>query len=114
MGGVSGRLGAVVSAVALAVSATGAAGSSSSHSPGALVFASDAGIYVSNLDGTGLARLTTGEFDGNAAWSPDGKEIAFTDDVVANGSIFVMKADGGDKRRLGWAENVPPAWSPDG
>jgi Tol biopolymer transport system component len=60
-------------------------------------------------DGTGRRVLGAG-FD--PAWSPDGRRLAF-----ARGSeIWVMNADGGNKRRL--THNTlwdgTPTWSPDG
>jgi TolB protein len=82
-------------------------------------------IYVVNPDYTGLAHLTdpsTGAFDTNPAWSPDGKKIAFVRLVrgvpkfAEAHEIFVMNADGGGLRRL--TRNTVfdgyPAWSPDG
>jgi Tol biopolymer transport system component len=33
-------------------------------------------------------------------WSPDGHEIAYEDGASPNGRIWVMKADGTDKRQL--------------
>jgi Tol biopolymer transport system component len=77
-------------------------------------------IYVINVDGTGLTRLTTDPaFDGwRPAWSPDGQEIAFfsTRDDPLNDEIYVMNADGSNVRRLtnNPADDADPAWSPDG
>ena len=52
-------------------------------------------IYVMNSDGTGQTRLTHSEaHDFNAAWSPNGRQIAFTrtwDDEDFD--IYVMDAD---------------------
>ena len=79
---------------------------------GAAVFASDLGIYVANLDGTGLKRLTRDGYDADPVWSPDAKRIAFSRMVGWSLAVMVMKADGGGLRRLGWGEG--PAWSPDG
>jgi Tol biopolymer transport system component len=49
-------------------------------------------LYVMNVDGTGLRRVTEvyGQF---AAWSPDGRFIAVT---PAPGGIYVMRPDGSD------------------
>ena len=47
--------------------------------------------------------------DAGAAWSPDGKRIAFTHD----GELWVMRSDGSRQRPLG-AIGAGPAWSPDG
>jgi TolB protein len=72
-------------------------------------------VYVMNADGSKQTRLTnTPEDEDFCAWSPDGERIAyvvgsFTSD---NPSIWVMDADGSDRRRL--AEGSWPSWSPDG
>jgi Tol biopolymer transport system component len=83
-------------------------------------------IYVINLDGSGLVRLT----DNGLAWdtfpsfSPDGTRILFRrllrqrtpEGTLINSEIVVMNADGSGQQNLsrdaffdGW-----PAWSPDG
>jgi TolB protein len=76
-------------------------------------------IYVMNLDGTGLTRLTYNENrDGYPAWSPDGSKIAFyayEDDTTW--SINLMDSDGQNRVRLTYETNVrhaSPVWSPDG
>jgi Tol biopolymer transport system component len=78
---------------------------------GAVVLGSDLGIYVVNLDGTGLTRLTRGSHDGEPVWSPDGKWVAFDRLESLEFSVIVMRADGGGKRVLG--SGVGPVWSPD-
>jgi Tol biopolymer transport system component len=47
----------------------------------------------------------------DAAWSPDGRKIAYR----GSDGIYVMKADGSNRRRLtrSWGDQQP-AWSPDG
>jgi Tol biopolymer transport system component len=68
-------------------------------------------IYVINVDGTNMTRLTTeGGFD--PKWSHDGKKIAFTRKVRPGVfMIFVMNADGTNQTSL--TEGVQPSWSPD-
>src|SRR4051794_13134848 len=73
-------------------------------------------VFVVGRDGTGLRRLTDepGQ-DGWPAWSPDGRSIAFVAARGAGGqerSIWIMRSDGGGKRRV--ASGEYPVWSPDG
>jgi Tol biopolymer transport system component len=75
-------------------------------------------IFVINADGSGLRRLTrNAEPDGHAAWSPDGRKIAFLSWRHGTGAdVFVMNADGSDQRNLTRkpGNEVDPVWSPDG
>jgi Tol biopolymer transport system component len=79
-------------------------------------------IYVINADGSGHERLTSDPgYDDDPAWSPDGRQIAFTrfsDNAAAD--IYVMNADGSEQRlvtriaqRIG-AYRGELAWSPVG
>lgn len=80
----------------------------------------DSCIATIKLDGTGLKRLTgTNGFASNPAWSPNGKQIAFSKFVRGSGGdIFKMNAaDGSQKKNLtntGRAQESEPNWSPDG
>lgn len=96
-------------------------------------------IFVVNVDGTGLTKLTGkdspngnclpdgGECNGAPAWSPDGRRIAFhrasgpvRNDLIERVGIYVMRADGSHVRRItqkslpATGEDVDPQWSPDG
>jgi TolB protein len=67
--------------------------------------------------GAGLDSLT-GAADGSSRhpkWSPDGQRIAFasTKDTGVD-EIWVMDADGSNKRRITFGGGQDPAWSPDG
>jgi Tol biopolymer transport system component len=81
-----------------------------------------ADIYLINLDGSGLTRLTDGPAsDARPAWSPDGTKIAFTSNRDASpgnpADIYVMSADGsGQPVRLTSAPGTDDraAWSPSG
>jgi TolB protein len=58
-------------------------------------------IYLMDLDGTGLRRLTDNEsIDGLPTWSPNGRSIAFVSDQGGSWAVWVMNADGSSRRRL--------------
>ena len=73
-------------------------------------------IYVMNMDGTDLLRLTNDAGrDKDPAWSPDGQRIAFASDRAGSLDIYVMNADGSNPvRRTDTGSSDAPAWSPDG
>src|SRR5918996_184188 len=86
-----------------------------------------AGIYVMRTDGTHARLLTAcptdhlgGCTDMHPAWSPDGRQIAFTRALPELGSdgfmgdIFVIDVDGGRVRRVtsGPGLDCCPAWQP--
>ena len=87
-----------------------------------IVFSRDAGfqqpdIYIVNLDGSGVTRLTRSNLDCNPALSPDRKRIVFMserDDPA--GEIYIMNADGSNQTRVttGPRFELEPAFSPDG
>ena len=72
------------------------------------------GIYVMNVDGSGLVRIA--DRGASPAWSPDGKQIAFNSQRDGNPEIYVMDADGRNVVRLTFndAADQRPAWSPAG
>jgi TolB protein len=69
-------------------------------------------VYVMDCDGQNQTNLTADAYGHHPAWSPDGKFIAY----MAHGGIWVMKADGSDKRNVshGKTRDSEPVWSPDG
>jgi Tol biopolymer transport system component len=69
----------------------------------------DGALYSVRPDGTGLLRLGAGA---QAAWSPDGRRIAF----VSGGDVWTMSQDGSDRRRVTATsdDESGPTWSPDG
>ena len=85
-------------------------------------------LYVVPLDGTrggDPRQLTSGELSqGAAAWSPDGKTIAFVQDSTetlevrdqVRPDLYLLNVADGAIRRLatGFVENGAPTWSPDG
>ena len=52
------------------------------------------------------------ERDQRAVWSPDGQTIAFESQRDGDKSIWLMDADGSNKRKV--VEGREPSWSPDG
>ena len=80
-------------------------------------------VYVMNLDGSDIVHLSKGLRNTDAygaAWSPDGRKVAFyTDGPAAQfHDIFVVNADG--TNRVNLTKHQPgkgdrsPRWSPDG
>jgi TolB protein len=76
-------------------------------------------VYLVNVDGTGLTRLTTNEgtVNGYPAFSPDGSKIAFISDRTGYEQVWVMNADGSSPQQLTFNaadHDQTPDWSPDG
>lgn len=75
-------------------------------------------IWISSLDGLVLRQLTTGDdSDVDPAWSPDGKQIAYTARANGNFDIWLIPAAGSTapiQLTSKALNNKQPAWSPDG
>lgn len=73
------------------------------------------GIWITNPDGSETKFLASG---GSPSWSPNHTKIAFAaaGESASNAEIYIMDANGQNKRRL--TQNVDndfsPSWSPDG
>jgi Periplasmic component of the Tol biopolymer transport system len=77
----------------------------------------DVDIYVINMDGSGLQRLTDNPgVDTDPDWSPDGMQIAFTSDRDGYHRIYTIDADGKSPplQITTGIEDTQPDWSPDG
>jgi TolB protein len=71
-------------------------------------------VYVINLDGSGLTRLTDNQLnETNIIWSPTGEKIAVE---IAQGQTYLMNPDGSDLHQITGDDLVrtPEGWSPDG
>lgn len=72
------------------------------------------GIFVMNVDGTGRTRLTSGVWDVDPYWSPDGQWLAYYSDEDSD--VWVVPTAGGEPRQLtsGTPRDFPRGWTPDG
>jgi len=75
-------------------------------------------LYTLPIGGGTAKRITSGTaFDGNPAWSPDGKTIAFVSDRSGADNVWLVDADGSHARALTTGDNtqyLSPRWMPDG
>jgi DNA-binding beta-propeller fold protein YncE len=75
-------------------------------------------LFVINSDGSGERRLTEPSiWVRQAAWSPDGKQIALAimDVETTTNDLFVMNADGSNLTRLTEGQGIGTVtWAPDG
>ena len=75
-------------------------------------------LWRSRVDGTERLQLTYPPTEAALPqWSPDGRQISFTDVQPGNRMrIFIVASEGGTPRPLGSGEynELMPAWSPDG
>ncbi|MFC2139969.1 PDZ domain-containing protein [Bacteroidota bacterium] len=67
----------------------------------AFVYAGD--LWIANVDGTNVRRLTTDEgTESNPVFSPDGKWISFSAQYDGNTDVYIVSVDGGVPERLTW------------
>lgn len=73
-------------------------------------------LYATTSDGGARQLTMTPELEYNAAFSPDGKRIAFASERDGNVELYVMDYDGTQTRRLTDVQAMDdhPTWSPDG
>jgi TolB protein len=76
-------------------------------------------LYIMNIDGSNLRRLTTTEAaEDHPAWSPDGNRISFDADYDGDGyyEIYQIQPDGSNLTRLtsGAYNDQFADWAPDG
>ena len=109
-----------------AMSSSPTAGATTLPANGRIAYRAGSEIRVMNSDGSGVTRLTYSpqESEGDLAWSPDGRRLAYyRGRADANGnmsysSICIINAYGNDLQVLvdegAFDEVGGPAWSPDG
>jgi len=81
----------------------------------AFVYAGD--LWVANLDGSGVRRLTTHSgTEGRPRFSPDGTTIAFSGQYDGNLDVYRISVHGGEPQRLTWhpGADVVQGFTPDG
>jgi tricorn protease len=81
----------------------------------AFVYAGD--LWVANLDGKDVRRLTTDPgIESNPAFSPDGSLIAFNAQYEGNTDVYVVPVAGGVPTRLTWhpGPDIVQGLTPDG
>jgi tricorn protease len=79
------------------------------------VYAGD--IWVANLDGSNVKRITAFEgVEADPHFSPGGESIAFTGEYDGNTDVYVVPTNGGEPKRLTWhpAADLVRGWSPHG
>jgi tricorn protease len=82
-----------------------------------VVFCAEADIWLTTVDGDAPYRLTTHPgTEYFPAFSPDGKQIAFTGEYDGNRDVFVVSSGGGEPRRITWhpGSDEVLGWTPDG
>ncbi|AMY07522.1 Tricorn protease [Luteitalea pratensis] len=81
----------------------------------AFIYAGD--LYVCDLDGHNVGRLTSDEgIERSPAFSPDGTQLAFSAEYDGNVDVYVVPVAGGVPRRLTWhpGADVVQGFTPDG
>src|ERR1035437_4451794 len=82
-----------------------------------IVFSYSEDLWRVSREGGVTTRLTSGPgFEGDAAFSPDGKTLAFTGEYDGNVDVFTVPVSGGVPRRVTFhpAADRVLGWTPDG
>ncbi len=84
-----------------------------------LLYETDTGLYVAEADGTNRRTVAEG-YILSAAWSPNGKRVAFTqsEDFISDAELYTALPDGSDRQKingpLSGNASVDFQWSPSG
>jgi WD40 repeat protein len=108
---------AVAILVALVAAPTGASRAQTFRGlNGSIAYVKDQELWAVGPDGRNAHGLTSGHFDTDPAWSPDGSTIAFA--RIGTGGLDIYAYTPGDDEAIALTNDpVPehdPAWSPDG
>jgi TolB protein len=74
-------------------------------------------IYIADIDGKNVKRLTTGEEDSSPCWSPNGDWICFASKIKGRRRLAKVSVNGGEVipfNTAGMSSPSEPDWSPDG
>ena len=74
-------------------------------------------LYVADIDGKNVKRLTTGPEDSSPCWSPNGDWICFASNMKGRRRLAKISANGGEPipfNTSGMSSPSEPDWSPDG
>ena len=75
-------------------------------------------LYISNLDGSNIKRLTNNEYyEAEVSVSPDGEWIVFGRQIQGNMDLWKMRPDGSEEQQITYTEDLQegaPFYLPDG
>ena len=82
-----------------------------------VAFAYGGDLWVADLDGRNVLRLTsTPAVESDPHFSPDGQTVAFTSNRSGTQAVYTVSVKGGEPTRLTWhpSPSYARGWSPDG
>ena len=73
-------------------------------------------LWASEIDGSNPRKIAASSSLATGNWSPDGSQLAYSDQSTGDGKAFVVRSDGRDPRELRGLEGSVAwiAWAPDG